>query len=56
MMAESGTGNLIVAGVLIKTDTGDPSQVHEGLMAINTYDNTVKIYADGGWRTIASGW
>jgi hypothetical protein len=54
MMAESGTGKIVVGGWLIKTDTGDPSQVHEGLGVINTFDNTAKIYADGGWRTIAS--
>ncbi len=54
MMAESGTGKLIVAGVLIKGTTGDPSQVHEGLMCINTVDNTLKMYADGGWRQLAS--
>lgn len=56
MMAESGTGKLIVPGVLLKATTGDPSQVHEGLMCINTFDKTAKLYADGGWRTIASGW
>jgi hypothetical protein len=56
MMAESGTNPLVVAGVIIKTDTGDPAQIHETIMCINTFDNTVKIYADGGWRTIASGW
>jgi hypothetical protein len=39
-----------------KTTTGDPAAGHEGRMVINTFDNTVKIYADGGWRTIASGW
>jgi hypothetical protein len=38
-----------------KTTTGDPTG-HEGRIVINTVDNTVKIYADGGWRTIASGW
>jgi len=54
MMAESGTEKLIVAGIIRKTTTGDPSQVHEGLMCINTNDNTVKIYADGGWRQLAS--
>lgn len=54
MMAESGTGKLIVAGVLMKSDTGDPSQVHEGLLCINTNDNNVKIYADGGWRQLAA--
>jgi len=56
MMSESGTGSQVVVGALIKTDTGDPAQVHEGIMCINTFDNTVRIYADGAWRTIASGW
>lgn len=56
IMDESGTGKLVVAGVLRKTDTGDPVQAHEGMMCINTADKNVKIYADGGWRTIASGW
>jgi hypothetical protein len=54
MMSESGTNKLVVVGTIIKTDTGDPSQVHEGLMVINTYDNNVKVYADGGWRQITS--
>lgn len=45
-----------VVGVIeTKTDTGDPTG-YEGRMVINTFDNTFKIYADGGWRTLASGW
>jgi len=54
MMAESGTGKLIIAGVLIKTDTGDPAQVHEGLMCINTFDNTLKMYCEAAWRQLAT--
>lgn len=54
MMAESGTGKLIVAGVLIKANTGDPAQVHEGLFCINTFDNNFKVYADAGWRSLAT--
>lgn len=54
MMSESGTEKLIVAGIVRKTTTGDPSQVHEGLMCINTNDNTIKMYGDGAWRTLAS--
>jgi hypothetical protein len=54
MMAESGTNKLIVAGVIIKGTIGDPTQVHEGLMVINTLDNTLKMYADGGWRQLAA--
>lgn len=54
MMAESGTNKLVVAGVIIKTNTGNPSQVHEGLMCINTADNTLKMYCEGSWRQLAS--
>ena len=54
MMAESGTEKLIIAGIIRKTTTGNPSQVHEGLMCINTQDNNIKMYADGGWRTLAT--
>ena len=49
-------GNGVVANIITKTTTGDPTENYEGLICINTLDNTVKIYADGGWRTIASGW
>ncbi|MFP3866870.1 MAG: hypothetical protein ACLFUU_01740 [Desulfobacteraceae bacterium] len=44
----------IVAPVYIKTDTGDPASHHEALICINTADKTIKIYADGGWRQLAS--
>ena len=45
---------LVAAGIYIKTDTGDPSNVYEGLIVLNTYDNSLKIYADEGWRTLAT--
>jgi hypothetical protein len=50
-------GSATVPGVLpyTKTDTGDPTGV-EGMFVINTFDNTFKAYADGAWRTLASGW
>lgn len=54
MMSESGVGVQTIVGVITKTDTGDPAQVHEGLMCINTFDNTCKIYAESGWRTFAA--
>lgn len=54
MMAESGTDKLIVVGVIIKIDAGDPAQVHEGLMCINTSDNNIKMYGDAGWRTLVT--
>jgi len=44
------------AVVYTKTDTGDPAFSWEGLFVINTFDNNVKVYADGAYRTLASGW
>lgn len=46
--------NLIIGSV--KTTTGDPATGKECNIVVNTVDNTAKIYADGAWRTIASGW
>ena len=48
------TGNIQMA--ITKTDTGDPAAgiSYEGLMCINTFDNNVKIYADGAWRSLAT--
>ena len=45
---------LIVPGVYLKTNTGDPGEYFEGIMVINTVDNTLKMYADGGFRQLAS--
>jgi hypothetical protein len=45
---------LVAAGIYIKTNTGDPSSYYEGLIVLNTVDNTLKIYADQGWRTLAT--
>jgi hypothetical protein len=38
----------------IKTDTGDPATGKSGAMVENTFDNTLKVWADGAWRQIAS--
>ena len=38
----------------IKTTTGDPTSRTEGEIVINKVDNTVKIYADGGWRQLVT--
>ena len=54
MMAESGTNKLVVVGVILKNTTGDPTQVHEGLMCINTYDKTLKMVCGGSWRQLIS--
>jgi hypothetical protein len=40
--------------VIVKTTTGNPSDTGDGIMVINTVDNTVNLYADGGWRQLAS--
>lgn len=37
----------------LKTTSGDPAG-QEGMLVINTVDNVVRLYADGGWRTLAS--
>ena len=52
----TANGNGAVTGAFIKTNTGDYAAGYEGMIAINTFDNTAKIWADGAWRTIASGW
>lgn len=43
----------IAVGITTKITTGDPTG-REGLMVINTFDNTFKIYADGAWRTLTT--
>src|SRR4030042_6532762 len=57
----SGTGittykleNVFIPGVYYKTTTGDPTWNYEGMICINTVDNTVKIYAEAAWRQIAT--
>lgn len=37
----------------VKTDTGDPTG-QEGAIYVNTFDNALRYYADGAWRTAAS--
>ena len=38
----------------IKTTAGDPTAIGNYHFVINTVDNTFKVYADSGWRTLAS--
>ena len=40
--------------IVIKTTTGDSANGKSGQIVINTFDNSIKMYADGGWRTLAS--
>jgi hypothetical protein len=55
MMNEVPSGvKLIVPGVYLKTTTGDPTQYFEGMLVVNTVDNTLKMYADGGFRQLAT--
>jgi hypothetical protein len=55
MMNEGLSGvKLVVPGVYLKTSAGDPAGFFEGMLVINTVDNTLKIYADGGFRQLAS--
>ena len=58
MMGENGANSYkqIVVGAVIKTDTGQTATPHEGMIEINTFDDTLKMYADGGWRDIAADW
>ncbi len=48
------TEPLSVVGVITKTTTGNPGSGYEGQQCINTFDNTLKVYADGEWRTITT--
>jgi hypothetical protein len=43
-----------VPGVVIKTDTGDPSYSYDGMICINTFDNNIKMYGDSGWRELGT--
>jgi len=51
---EINTAALILPGVRYKTSTGDPTDTFEGMMVINTFDNTFRVYAEGAWRTITT--
>jgi len=53
--AMTGTHDYTAAEVLLplKSDTGDPTGV-EGLIYVNTFDNAVRVYADGAWRDLAT--
>lgn len=57
VVAGSGAVSFVAEGTIftssIKGTTGDPTGV-EGLITINTFDNAIKLYADGAWRTLVS--
>jgi hypothetical protein len=33
---------------------GDPASPVDGQIYVNTYDNKVRVYADGAWRNLAT--
>lgn len=39
---------------IVKTTTGDFVDGRVGQTVINSFDNNIKIYADGAWRTVAT--
>ncbi|HAH10098.1 MAG TPA: hypothetical protein DCL54_18280 [Alphaproteobacteria bacterium] len=49
----AGSGAYVVLDT-VKASAGDPASPQEGMLVINTTDNAVRLYADGGWRTLAS--
>lgn len=38
----------------VKTTTGNPGSPRNGMLQINEFDNAIKMYADGAWRTLVS--
>ena len=48
---DAGEDKVLIGGP--KSTTGDPTG-QEGMLYINTFDNAVRMYADGAWRTLAS--
>ena len=38
----------------VKTTTGNPSSPAEGQCYVNTFDNAVRVYADGAWRDLVT--
>lgn len=53
-MRSEGSGTLIVPGIFIKDDTGDPGDHFGGMICINKFDNNIRMWAEGAWRTLAS--
>ena len=43
-----------VISYLIKTTTGDPASGQSGLFVENTFDNTLRVYTEGAFRTVIS--
>ena len=45
------TANLVLP---VKTTAGDPASPTEGQIYVNSFDNKVKVYADGAWRDLTT--
>ncbi len=55
--SSSGTGSGGSQGlrIIIKETSGHPSEpLNTGVIEINTIDNKIFMYADGGWRQLAT--
>ena len=51
--AKRSSGNQSIK-VIVKSTTGHPSSpLNNGVIEINTFDNKIFMYADGGWREMA---
>lgn len=40
--------------IFVKSTAGDPATGRTGMVCINTNGNTIKMYAEGGWRTLCT--
>lgn len=49
----NGAGTTFVQ-LPVKSTTGDPSSPADGDMYVNTFDNTVRVFADTAWRDLAT--
>ncbi len=47
-----GVVDAVMGATIVKTTTGDPGVGDSGVLCINTFDNTLKVYAEGAWRQI----
>lgn len=54
IISETEARAKVVMGAVLKADTGDIANPLEGTVQINAFDNTVKMYADGAWRSLAT--
>ena len=53
MMGEKGITETVV-GVVVKADAGQTANPHTGLIEVNTNENKIYMYAEAGWREMAT--